>query len=194
MLEKITKRYPAAKEILLIAGLGAFIAGSLVMPGLPRIFAGRKIDWENFLDEDKWQKFDERRLRWRLKQMRRSKLIKIYVSGDRYVVQITTKGRKRLLQYRLRDLQISTPRRWDGRWRIVAYDIPNTKSHARDMIRETLKRLGFLQLQRSVYLFPYPCGDAIEFLREVYRIGEHTTLLTVGYLEGEGAYKEYFGL
>lgn len=196
MYKKVKKLYPAAKTILLFAGVGAFVAATLVMPGLPRILKGKDLDklFENFLAEEEWEEFDERRLRQRLKEMRKQKLIRIYKIDEKYAVQITNKGKKRLLKYKLEELTIPKPDRWDGRWRLVTYDVPKTKNNARDAIRKTLKKLGFLQLQKSVYLYPYPCEDAIDFLRELYGIGENVTLLTVGYLENEEVYKEYFSL
>lgn len=194
MLRKIRKKYPHAKQILVIAGVGAFIAASLVAPGLPRLLKGRRIDWESLLTPDEWEKFDERRLRENLKNMSKRRLVKILKQGDQHIVQITEKGKRRLLKYNLKDMKIPTPEKWDRMWRIVTYDVPEGKNAAREAIRSTLKRLNFLQLQKSVYLYPHPCQDVIDYLRELYSVGENVTLLTVGQLEGEEAYREYFDL
>lgn len=114
--------------------------------------------------------------------------------GDKFVVRTTNKGKRKFLKYKLEELKIQQPKNWDGKWRIVAYDVPKERKFARDALRKTLKRLGFLRLQKSAYLYPYPCNDAIEFLRELYGIGENVTLLTVGYLENEEAYRDYFDI
>lgn len=191
------KLSPTSKKILLIAGAGAFIAGSLVMPGLPKLFLGRKFrdsDFDDFLKENEWAPFDERRLKEKLKRMQKAKLVKISMHGLQHIVQVTEKGKKQLLRYQLENLAIDKPKEWDKKWRIVTYDVPKESKRARDALRETLKRLGFLQLQKSVYLYPYPCSEVIEFIRQVYGIGENVTLLTVGYLENEEAYKEFFNL
>lgn len=180
--------------MLVIAGVGAFIAASLVAPGLPRLLKGKRINWESLLSPDEWEKFDERRLRENLKNMSKRKLVKIFRQDDQYIVQITEKGRERLLKYNLKDIEIPTPEKWDRMWRIVTYDVPEGKATAREAMRSTLKRLNFFQLQKSVYLYPYPCQDVIDYLRELYGIGDDVTLLTVGQLEGEEAYKEYFDL
>lgn len=196
MLRKLRKKYPKPKRILAIAALGAFVAGSLVAPGLPRVLS-KPIKYEdiaNFFGEDEWEEFDERRLRQRLKELRKRRYIKIILTGDKYFVQITLKGRRKLLQYNLADLSIPTPEKWDSRWRIVTYDVPKGKDAAREAIRTTLKRLNFHQLQKSVYLYPYPCDEVVTFLRELYDIGENVKILTVGQLEDEEAYKEYFDL
>lgn len=191
---KLRKLYPTAKNILKIAGVGAFVGASLVMPGLPRLAKGVSVDWENFLDEDEWEPYDERRLRRRLKEMYRAKLVRIYQEGDKLVVTLTKKGRARYLKYRLEDLSIPKPEKWDGKWRIVAYDIPRDMSKGRDAMRETLKRLGFYQLQESIYLYPYPCEDVIDFIKEFYRVGENVTLLTVSDLEESDTYQDYFDI
>lgn len=188
------KRYPKTREILYLASIGAFILGTLVFPQLPRLMKGRSFDLDDFLPEDKWEEFDEARLRQRLKELHRQKVIRIYEVENRYVVQITKKGSRKLLRHKLDDLEIPKPALWDGRWRIVAYDIPKEKKSASNAIQQTLKGLGLLRLQKSVYIYPYPCSDVVEFLREIYDIGEHVTFLTVGYLENEEVYKEYFGL
>lgn len=186
------KTFSTSKVVLKFALAGAFIAGSLVLPGLPRILRGRPLNYEDFFGEDEWEEFDQRRLRQKLKEMHKAKLVRVYQIGDEYVVRITKKGKQQLLRYNLDELVIDKPERWDGKWRIVAYDIPKASSRARDALRTTLKRLGFLQLQKSVYLYPYPCGEAVEFIRQLYNVGEHVVLLTVGYLESEEAYRQYF--
>lgn len=188
------KKYPTTKQLLKIAAVGAFIAGSLVMPGLPKVLGNRKIDWESFLFEDEWEEFDESRLRQKLKKLSSQKVISIYQDGDKLAVKITKKGNTKLLKYNLEDIEIPKPNKWDRKWRLIVYDIPKNKKKASDSLRNTLKRLGLYKLQKSVYLYPYPCSDIMEFLREIYDIGEDVTYLTMGNLENEEIYKEYFGL
>lgn len=182
------------RAILKIAGVGAFIAGTLVFPGLPRIINHKAFDLDKFLDDLEWRPFDQYRLREKLKVLHKQKMVRIYEKDGKYVVQLTKKGRRKLIQYKLEEIEIPKQEKWDGRWRIVTYDIPKEKKSARDALRKTIKNLGFYELQKSVYLFPYPCTEAIEFIRELYQVGENVTLLTVGYLENEELFKEYFDL
>lgn len=192
----MVKISPTTKHILLLAGTGVFLGATLVLPGLARLINPRDLDklMDGFLADDEWDEFDESRVRQKLKLLHKQKAIKIYQVGDKYVVELTKKGQRRLLKYKLDELEIPTPDQWDRRWRIVVYDVPKDKKRARDTLRITLKRLGFFELQKSVYLYPYPCSEAVEFIRELYGVGENVTLLTVGYLENEEVYKEYFDL
>lgn len=54
--------------------------------------------------------------------------------------------------------------------------------------------MNFHQLQKSVYLTPYKCQKAIEYLREYFNLGEEVLLLEVNKLENEAHLKQYFGL
>lgn len=42
--------------------------------------------------------------------------------------------------------------KWDGRWRIVMFDIPENKRTVRDLLRRRLKEWGFKQWQKSLWV------------------------------------------
>jgi DNA-binding transcriptional regulator PaaX len=44
---------------------------------------------------------------------------------------------------------------WDGKWRIVLFDVPEQKRPIRDYLRNVLKRHGFVEFQRSMWVWPY---------------------------------------
>ena len=82
---------------------------------------------------------------------------------------------------------------WDGKWRLIIYDVASTKRANSEMFRTILNKLRFLKLQRSVYLTPFKCEDEIEYLRLLFDIGNEVQILKVGSLENEAAYRRYFG-
>lgn len=41
---------------------------------------------------------------------------------------------------------------WDGKWRIVVFDIPEQKRLVRDLFRRNLKKWGFKPMQKSVWI------------------------------------------
>lgn len=47
------------------------------------------------------------------------------------------------------------PQSWDGKWRIVLFDVPEGKRPLRDYLRGVLKRIGFREFQRSMWVWPY---------------------------------------
>lgn len=55
---------------------------------------------------------------------------------------------------------------WDGKWRIVIFDISENERVVRDSLRFKLISLGFGKLQESVYITPLDVlGDIKEFLK-----------------------------
>lgn len=55
-------------------------------------------------------------------------------------------------------------KKWDGVWRLVIYDIPETKKTEREYLRATLRALGFGKIQDSCLASPY---DYSYFLYEL---------------------------
>lgn len=183
---------PKVRDILLILGAGAFLAATIIMPGLPLVL-------KPFLEErrerekNEWKKFNPWRLKQILKRLYEQKLVEIGEENGIQVVKISEKGKKKLLKFNLEEMALNT-KGWDGRWRIVIYDIFSGKRQERELFRKTLKQLRFLKLQKSVYLTPYKCYDEIEYLRQICNIGKEVLILTVSGIENAEAYKEYFGL
>jgi len=62
------------------------------------------------------------------------------------VFKLTDLGREFLLISR-DDKEID----WDGKWRIVIFDIPESKRLVRDVLRRKLKTWGFVPWQKSVW-------------------------------------------
>lgn len=56
---------------------------------------------------------------------------------------------------------------WDGKWRVVMFDIKEKKRYHRDFIRKFLLDLGFGMLQKSIYITPFPVIEELDkFLTE----------------------------
>ncbi len=109
-------------------------------------------------------------------------------------VMITREGLSRALTYRLDTLEIRKPRKWDGKWRVVIFDIPEKYKGLRDIFRSRLRQLDLYLLQESVYVSPYPCFSEIEFLRELYGVAFKVRYLLVEKIEGDEQLKSYFSL
>lgn len=85
------------------------------------------------------------------------------IKNDRPYARLTNLGRKKIV----RDFPILSfqNRKWDGRWRLVIFDISEKERKARDALRAKLKELGFGKWQKSVYISPHNFGqDLREFL------------------------------
>ena len=76
-------------------------------------------------------------------------------------------------------------RPWDGTWRIVAFDIPETDSKIRAQLRRKLHELRFGWLQNSVWISPDPTDDFRALLSEKRLRPESLTLLEARPAGGE---------
>lgn len=77
---------------------------------------------------------------------------------------------------------------------MVIYDVDSRKKYLRDVFRSTLKSLGFLKLQESVWLYPYPCEVEVTFLREYYGVGNEVLYVVATRLEDDASHRTYFGV
>ncbi|MDO8570610.1 MAG: hypothetical protein Q7R97_03430 [Candidatus Daviesbacteria bacterium] len=188
--------YPTNKEILLMLGVGTLLIASIVMPGLG-IAAGaimkakRKHDWKE--NQKEWKKFNVPLLRRNLKRLHENKLVEVIEENGQEVVKLSQKGHTKYLKYRMEDWS-NKGKGWDGKWRVVIYDISKLKKSKQESFRRMLKQMNFWPLQESVYLIPYQCYEAIGYLREYFNIGEEVMVLEVSKLENEDHYKKYFGI
>lgn len=137
--------------------------------------------------------------RWRSKQaiseLNNRKMVTVEEQKDgRVTVKITKRGMIRALSYQLDGMRLVQPKRWDKKWRLVIFDIPEKWKAVRDLFRMRLVQMGLYQLQESVYISPYPCFEEIEFLRELYGISFKTQYLLVEKIEDDEFIKSRFGL
>lgn len=95
------------------------------------------------------------------------------------VYRFTKDGRKMTRKFLLETLEISHPKRWDGKWRIVIFDIPERYKKARHSLWGKLKELNFYPLQKSVWVHPFPCEHEIQFLKNVFNIEPFVEIFTV---------------
>ena len=187
---------PKTKEVLMLLGAGAFLAASIIFPGLPMVakpFIDAAKEAERNKRQKEWEKFNLWRLRQVIKRMQNSKLVEVKEEKGIPLIKITQKGKQKLLRYKI-DEMVLDESNWDSKWRLVIYDVQTGKRANSEMFRTMLNKLRFLKLQKSVYLTPFKCEDEIEYLRLLFEIGNEVQILKVGSLENEAAYRRYFGI
>ncbi|MFH1170047.1 MAG: CRISPR-associated endonuclease Cas2 [Candidatus Vogelbacteria bacterium] len=110
------------------------------------------------------------------------------------VIRLTKKGQEELKHYQQAGIVIPKPAKWDGKFRLIIFDIKEWKRNSRDELRQWLVNLGFIRLQNSVWAYPYECREVIVLLKANFRLGKEVLYLTADYLENDGWLKKSFGL
>lgn len=128
-----------------------------------------------------------------LYDLKNRKIIEIKDAGNKTVILLTEKGKRRKLVNDLDQIKISYAGAWDGKWRFLMFDIPESKKNAREAFREKLKQLGFFQFQKSVWIYPYQCNNEIDFVSEIFEIAPYITILDVR-VDSDGPLRAHFGL
>lgn len=179
------------KQILLLLAGGAGLATALVAPGAVKLF-------RNLLPDDsdwkEWKMFNINYLRRTLRKLERQKLIEVSEKKGIGKVVLTENGKRKLLEMSVENLFIRKPEKWDGKWRMVFYDVTKEKNRTRDKFRAYLKSGGFYFWQKSVYLHAYPCEQEIEFLRSYLGISGEVRVVIADKIENDQLFRDYFGV
>lgn len=109
-------------------------------------------------------------------------------------VRLTPKGEREWRRISATGYKLKKPAKWDGKWRMLIFDIPHHRRITRDRLRQTLAMLGFVHLQHSVWLYPYDCEETILLLKADFRIGQDLLYIVAEKLENDRMYRERFGL
>ncbi|MEX2007944.1 MAG: CRISPR-associated endonuclease Cas2 [Candidatus Spechtbacterales bacterium] len=133
---------------------------------------------------DDEQLLSEKKVRDSLYNLRKHGYVKVVGSGAERRLDLTKKGRGALRGYEVGSLVLSRRGTWDKKWRLVMFDIPEDERYARDVLRDKLKRMGFFQIQQSVWAYPYPCGKEVDVLCEYFGVQRYVLKFT-GPLEND---------
>lgn len=117
-----------------------------------------------------------------------------FLAEDDGFLRITPKGQAKL---RALVLSIARPprlKRWDKKWRVLIFDIPEKRKGLRSKVRIQLQTSGFVRLQNSVWVYPYPCEEFVTLLKAELRVGKDLLYLIVDSLEGDRSLRAMFKL
>lgn len=108
-------------------------------------------------------------------------------------VEITPAGQRALdLEIQTASVRTKRPKRWDKRWRLVMFDIPERRKGDRDSLRRTMIDAGFLCFQDSVWIFPYDCEDLVALLKIDMHLGNAVRYAIVEKLENDAEVRAHF--
>ena len=166
----------AGYETLLLVGGFMVLATHPTLRNLDRIMA--------WIDESKSR-------REHLRRLRKRGLVEAVAGKSGWVPRLTELGR--LIVAGGRDPEAAWQRRWDGKWRLLTFDLPSREGVARARFRRWMCGNHFGRLQGSVWVTP----DPVEELGEVvagHGFAPTTVMLFEGGLAGKWKPREVAGL
>lgn len=87
-----------------------------------------------------------------LKRLRERGLID-FVDDQKLAYRLTDNGKQAAVWESVKN----DNKKWDGKWRIVIFDVPEKRRTERDLLRENLKKWGFIAWQQSVWVTKKDC-------------------------------------
>lgn len=120
-------------------------------------------------------------------------LITFVEKDGKRLARITEKG-ELIFQMETEKQAMTKKRKWDRRWRVVIFDIPERRKNIRDRLRLFMSEYGFARLQDSVWIYPYDCEDLITLAKTNFCIGADVLYMIVERLERDKYLREHFGL
>jgi len=159
-IDKYSEGRQLTKEVLKAIALGGAVASLFILPGAAPGF-------KFFMDLNSKHK---RKLRRSLNDLIKNGYIQEIDEGK---YGLTSKGYVQLHKHLIADIVIPTNKVWDGYFRIIMFDIPESKKYARNALNRKLKELGFLSLQRSVHIFPFDFKSEFEEIGKLFDVEDN---------------------
>jgi DNA-binding transcriptional regulator PaaX len=118
---------------------------------------------------------------------------------DGYVIEKISKGRKILSltnkgKLRYESLKKKKPQKWDGKWRLVSFDVYEKNRNKRNLLRRELQEYGFVMIHQSMWVYPYPCDEYIALLKSDLYFGKNVQYILAERLETNFELKKRFNL
>ncbi len=105
-----------------------------------------------------------------LRNLAENGLIEHFETGKTLFLRITALGRQKLINSILDSKTSLVNTSWDGYYRLVILDLPESRKSEREALRYILRKAGFYCLKNSVWVSPYP------FEHIIYEIKKHLML------------------
>lgn len=96
-------------------------------------------------------------------------------------ISLTEEGRHIASMHLLRIKSRTTDVRktWDGKWRLILFDVPVEDHLKRNAFRHLIKRLGAVKLQQSAWIYPYNCSEELVFLQKFFGFSDSQVRVVV---------------
>ncbi len=119
--------------------------------------------------------------------------IKLVYKNDELLAILTKKGRQYLRENILIFSQKNNLNKvWDGKWHIVIFDIPESRRKTRNMLRFHIKKIGFIQVQGSVWIYPYTCSELVALVKTNFKLNNEVAYIVADSIEGEDKFMKFF--
>ncbi len=109
------------------------------------------------------------------------------------VISLTDKGKLRALNIRFKKL-CNRKENWDGKWRMIAFDIPDEYKKGRNALRYRARMAGFYELQESLFLYPYDCEREVNDFIKLFKLEKYVRFALLEFIDNGEQLRKFFKL
>ncbi|MFZ2205249.1 MAG: hypothetical protein WAV23_01520 [Minisyncoccia bacterium] len=120
-----------------------------------------------------------------LKGLREAGLIENISSGQNDYARLTKEGKKKINSLKLDSDTTLVDTSWDGFWRIILLDLPETRKSERESLRYLLKKAGFVCLKNSAWISPYPYEHLFENIKKDLELTTEMMIIKTQFIDEE---------
>ncbi len=117
--------------------------------------------------------------------LKKNGLVESFVEKKETFFKISEKGLDKIQMINFDEIRVLKPVKWDGKWRVVIFDIPEEHKKSRELLRNKLKEMGFEKLQNSVYVHPFECTKEISQISKIISEENNVLIMLADIIQGE---------
>ena len=143
---------------------------------------------------DLFKKEGDESIKAAIKNLKRGEFIKQKQGYDgSVIISLSEKGKLRALNIAFRRFD-NRKEKWDGKWRMVSFDIPVYCTKGRKALVYRLKSGDFYELQDSLFVYPYDCEKEIKALAVLFKIEKYIRFGLLESIDGQEILLRHFKL
>lgn len=167
MVQSRTAGRVVTREVIKIIGFAGAVGMAMVAPNA------------TVLIDTYMKRLDKKNARRTLDYLKYHKLVEVRVENGQNQYRLTTKGVDRYQKIQIDELRIVTPKKWDKKWRLVVFDIPQIHQKQRHRLLHALRVLNFYMLQQSVWIHPFECEKEVGVLLNYLKLEKNVSFMVV---------------
>ena len=135
-----------------------------------------------------------RQIRRSLRQLKQKNIVEMKIRSGEPRVRLSPLPKEFRQRFELEELTLKRLPKWDGKWRIVVFDVPERHGKARRALSHKMEQIGAARLQDSVFVYPFPWRDEVEFVSEIFQVSPYVRYIEAVSIDGAERLQKYFGL
>lgn len=127
-----------------------------------------------------------------IKSLEDRKFVRFWVKDGKGHLTLTEEGKNYFAGLKAKKIKLTHKPTWDGKWRIVTFDIPEKQKIQRKRFSNTLNFIGMHNLEKSIFVYPHECREAIFKIASLYEVERNIKYIIADSIEPDQKLKMAF--